>query len=135
MHRIDIVDYLLIAEAVTEIDAGRLGRMIRLAEAESALAAPYAGFGDVERYPTLTEKAAILCSRLVRNHPLSDGNKRAAFISMLEMIERNGHTWTATGDVDEVATTIEKLAAREISETEFIKWVDARIVPLPPRSN
>lgn len=28
-----------------------------------------------------TEKAAVLVERLARNHPLPDGNKRAAFLS------------------------------------------------------
>ena len=40
--------------------------------AESALATPHAGFGDVELYATLLEKAAILLERLARNHPLPD---------------------------------------------------------------
>jgi hypothetical protein len=34
--------------------------------AGSALAAPRAGFGDVERYPTLLEKATVLLERLAR---------------------------------------------------------------------
>lgn len=127
VERLDLIDYLLIAEAITGIDAGRLARTGRIAQAESALAAPFAGFGEVERYPALAEKAAILCSRLVRNHPLPDGNKRAAYIAMLEFVERNGHRWKAAGDVEDCAGTIERLAARQIDEAEFLDWVTARV--------
>lgn len=129
MAPLDLIDYLLIAEAVTGIDAAKLARTGRIAYAESALAAPFAGFGDIDRYPSLAEKAAVLCSRLVRNHPLPDGNKRAAYVTMLEFIERNGHRWSAAGNVEDCAGTIERLAAREIDESELVAWVAARIEP------
>jgi death-on-curing protein len=59
-----------------------------VALAQSALAAPFAGLGDYELYPTLADKAAIYCSRIVRNHPLVDGNKRTAYDVMVEFVER-----------------------------------------------
>jgi prophage maintenance system killer protein len=38
----------------------------------------------------------------VKNHPLPDGNKRCAFLSTVEFVERNGRTWMpAPGDPDE----------------------------------
>ncbi len=46
--------------------------------ADSALHAPAAGFGDTDFYPHFVDKAAVLLVRLARNHPLPDGNKRAA---------------------------------------------------------
>jgi Fic family protein len=33
-------------------------------------------------YPDFVDKAAVLLVRLVKNHPLPDGNKRAAWVSM-----------------------------------------------------
>jgi death-on-curing protein len=91
---IELADFLLIAEAHTGIDAGQLARMDRVVQlAESALAAPFAGYGDVELHPTFVGKAAIYASRLVRNHPLPDGNKRTAYDVMVEFIERNGYTF------------------------------------------
>jgi len=60
MERIEIGDFLLIAESHTAIAAERLARMDRvLVLAQSALAAPFAGFGDVELFPDLHAKAAI----------------------------------------------------------------------------
>jgi prophage maintenance system killer protein len=50
----------------------------RIGLADSALAAPQAGFGGVEAYPDFATKAAVLCWHLVKNHPLPDGNKRCA---------------------------------------------------------
>lgn len=75
---LDLVDYLLIAEAVTGIPAGTLAKLPGIDLADSALHAPHAEFGEVEFHPDFVAKAAVLCARLLRNHPLPDGNKRAA---------------------------------------------------------
>jgi death on curing protein len=115
-------DFLLIAEAVLDIDAQRLSYVVDLGTAESALAAPFAGFGDTEFYPDPATKAAILCSRIVRNHPLPDGNKRVAYLAMREFLARNGINWSRPG-VEETTDMIERLAARDISEEAFAEWV------------
>jgi death on curing protein len=73
---LDLVDFLLIAEAVLDIPAEDLARARRLELAESALHAPAAEFGGVEFYPDPARKAAVLASRLIGDHPLPDGNKR-----------------------------------------------------------
>jgi hypothetical protein len=65
----------------------------RIALADSALAAPRAGFGDQDAYPDLIEKAAVLVEHLARSHPLPDGNKRAAFLSVWLFME---HTHVGT---------------------------------------
>lgn len=126
MDRLSIEDLLLIAEAVLDVPAEKLARAARLGAAASALAAPFAAVGDhgPERYPALADKAAILCSRLVRNHPLPDGNKRVALLAMLELVARNHGVWLPpAGGQDEIARTIERLATRELSEARFVRWV------------
>jgi hypothetical protein len=45
---ISLADYLLIGEAVLGIEAERLARVVKTGPAESALAAPFGGFGDHE---------------------------------------------------------------------------------------
>ena len=127
MNTIGIADYLLIAADVLKVDAERLSRVADLASLESALNAPFAGWGDQDVYPTLHEKAAILCSRLIRNHPLVDGNKRAAYVAMVVFIEINGGTWEHPEDRMEVARVVWQLAGREISEQEFAAWVAERV--------
>jgi death-on-curing protein len=127
-RELELADLLLIGEAVLGIRAEELHRVARLPEAESALAAPHASFGGVEFYPDPAERAAILCSRIIRNHPFPDGNKRIAFLCMIEALHREGIDWVA-GDQNAVADVIEALAAREITENQFIAWVAGRTVP------
>jgi death on curing protein len=122
VERLTIGDLLLIAEAALDTDATRLARIIDVSSAESALAAPFAGFGVLDFYPDPAMKAAILCSRLLRHHPFPDGNKRVAFLAMLELLGRNGHTWIPPED-NEAAEMIERVAARDLTEDDFVAWV------------
>jgi death on curing protein len=130
MERLSIEDLLIIGEAVLEIPAEALARVAWLGAAAPPLASPFAAEADgrPDPYPALADKAAVLCSRLVRNHPLPDGNKRVALLAMLELVDRNGGRWTPpSGGQDEVAATIEDLATRELSEAAFAAWVRARV--------
>jgi death-on-curing protein len=129
MNRIELGDFLIIAEAHTGIDAGQLARMPRVIHlAESALAAPFAGFGDYEVFPALHEKAAVYCTRITAYHPLPDGNKRTAYNVMWEFLARNGTTFKhSNDDLMSTAQMIEDLAANLVSETDFIAWVLERI--------
>jgi death-on-curing protein len=88
---LSLADFLLVAEVATGIPAEALRGLPNLALAESALAAPAASFLGVDFYPEFIDKAAVLCSRIVRNHSLPDGNKRTAFLALVEFVERNGH--------------------------------------------
>lgn len=75
------------------VDAKELKSAVRLGEAESALAAPFAGMGETAFYPDPAQRAAIVCSRIIRNHPLPDGNKRTGYLCMLIQLERAGLTF------------------------------------------
>jgi len=105
----------------------RFDRVLPLAE--SALAAPAAGFGEVEAYPDFAAKAAVLCSRLVRNHPLPDGNKRVAYLCLLEFVARNSRQWTIdpSETVEETVTLIEGLAGGQVSEAHLHRWLEQRL--------
>jgi death-on-curing protein len=128
MQTLALEDFLVIAEAVTGLDATALAQTSHIvARAESALAAPLAEFGAVEAYPQLATKAAVLCSRLVRNHPLPDGNKRVAYLCMIELLRRNGCDWKPVAPVLERAEMVERLAARELTEADFAAWLSAQI--------
>lgn len=125
---LDLADYLLIAEAVTGIQAEILLRSARIALAESALHAPAAAFGEVEFYPGFEMKAAVLCSRLARNHPLPDGNKRAAYLALLEFVERNERSWQrSSDDPHETVMVIEAVATGELSEADLADWIRGRV--------
>lgn len=127
---LDLADYLLIAEAVTGIDAAVLAKAARLELAESALGAPQAAFEEVEFYPEFVTKAAVVCARLTWNHPLPDGNKRAAWVSLREFCARNGFR-LVPNSVDDAVSTMEALAAHQIDEAQLASWIETRIRPQP----
>jgi death-on-curing protein len=67
-----------------------------------------------------------LVERLARNHPLPDGNKRAAFLSMERFLAVNGHPLVDAGpDVD--VPMVEKIAAGKATPAEVAQWLEARI--------
>lgn len=57
---------------------------------ESALAAPFQSYAEVDAYPSIQQKAARLCYGLVMNHPFVDGNKRIGAHAMLVFLLLNG---------------------------------------------
>ncbi|MHB8061745.1 MAG: type II toxin-antitoxin system death-on-curing family toxin [Ruminiclostridium sp.] len=57
---------------------------------ESAVYSVFAGFEDMELYPTVEEKAARLAYAITSNHAFLDGNKRIGIYVMLVTLELNG---------------------------------------------
>jgi death on curing protein len=126
MEPIGVDVYLAIAAELLGVDDRTIGRVAKIPLAESALHAPFASFGGRDFYPGAGTKAGVLCSRLVRNHPLPDGNKRAAYLTMLFFLELSGWTWHPPSE-DERVLMIEGLAGHEVSEDDFVAWVSAHI--------
>jgi death-on-curing protein len=124
-----LAEYLWLAEQVTGVQAETLSKAARIDLADSALHAPAASFGGHEFYPDLVDKAAVLCWRLARNHPLPDGNKRAAWASLVLFIDLNGGTWDPDPpDVDDAEQTMLAVASGEIDEAELATWLRQRLV-------
>lgn len=78
---------------------------------DSALNAPFQGFGTTSAYPSLQQKAARLCYGLVKNHPFVDGNKRIGAHAMLVFLAVNGVELSYTQQ--ELADVILQVAAGE----------------------
>src|SRR5689334_3204995 len=117
MESVDLEDYLLAAEAILDRPAEELKYVVNIGLAESALAAPFASFGGIDFYPEPHQKAAVLCSRIARNHALPDGNKRVALYLLLDFLGRNGYEWTEPhGGQDEIARVMWDVASGDISE-------------------
>lgn len=57
---------------------------------ESAYNVSFQGFGDVDFYPSVEEKAARLGFGLATNHGFVDGNKRTGCIVLLTFLKLNG---------------------------------------------
>lgn len=120
-ERIDVGTYFVIAETFIGIDATALrARPGAVQLAASALAAPFAEFGGFVAYPDVPQRAAIMCSRLVRNHPLPDGNKRAAHAASRLYLTFNDWGWDPAGDDMAVADAVEGVAARRVSEDDLV---------------
>lgn len=94
---LSLAEYVRLAEQVTGIDAATLAKASRLELADSALHAPAAGFGEEDFYPDIIDKAAVLTCRLAWNHPLPDGNKRAAWAALVLFLDLNGPRATRRG--------------------------------------
>jgi death-on-curing protein len=125
----DLADYLAIAAAVTGVDLKTLSNATKLDLADSALHAPSASFSDEEFYPDFCDKAAVLLVRLAKNHPLLDGNKRAAWVTLRLFIEMNAWHWTAYPSVDEAELAVLAVAAGEWDEERTALWLRDCIAP------
>ena len=130
MKYLGLDDIVLIASKVLRIEPEVLLRASRINVADSAVHAPGASFDGVEFHPGLARKVAVLGYRLVRNHPFIDGNKRVAFLAMVEMAERNGASWKEPADDFDGNDTVEMMfaaAGGEIDEATFVRWVETRV--------
>jgi death-on-curing protein len=117
-----------LAEQVTGVDAATLARASRSDLAESALHAPAAGFGDDAFYPDIHDQAAVLCCRLSWNHPLPDGNKRAAWSALVLFIDLNGGVWGPDPpEVDDAERAMLAVAAHEVDESWVATWLRERV--------
>ena len=110
---------------MTGIDALDLARVSRLELLDSALHAPQAGFGETDLYPSLIEKAAVLCIRLTLNHPLPDGNKRLAWIAMVTFLEMNNAELHV--DENDAVLTMMSVAAGDTTIQSLAEWLDRRV--------
>lgn len=63
----------------------------------AVVATIYQGFAGHELYPTVQAKAANLLYLIVKDHPLSDGNKRSAAALFVHFLAHNGQLRDAVG--------------------------------------
>jgi death-on-curing protein len=125
VHHLEFGDYCRIAGEILDLDPEQVARLPNVGLADSALAAPRSGFGDQDAYPTLLEKAAVLVERLARNHPLPDGNKRAAFLAVERFLAVNDRP-IETADPDTDVPMMERIAAGEATPSEIAAWLERR---------
>jgi death-on-curing protein len=68
-----------------------------------------------------------LAVRLAKNHPLPDGNKRAAWVSLRVFIEINGWTWAHMPTVDDAERAVLAIASGEWDIAEFAEWLRGHV--------
>jgi death-on-curing protein len=127
---LDLADYMAIAAAVTGLELDTIIKVTNVDLADSALHAPAAGFGDTDLYPGFVDKAAVLIVRLVRNHPLPDGNKRAAWVTLRYFVELNRWAWRRRPTVDEAEAAVLAIAAGDWDERATAEWLHGHLEPL-----
>ncbi|MCA8887422.1 MAG: type II toxin-antitoxin system death-on-curing family toxin [Parvularculaceae bacterium] len=88
---------------------------------EGALGRPQnlAAYGS----PDVFELAASYAFALVKNHPFLDGNKRTAFLAAYVFLGLNG--FEPDADEAEAAAIVVDLAASNVSEADFARWLEA----------
>ena len=125
---LSLAEYVWLAEQVTGVESAVLMKASRLDLADSALHAPAAGFEAQDFYPDIVDKAAVLTCRLAWNHPLSDGNKRAAWASLVLFIDLNDGVWDPDPpNVDEAEAAMLAVAAHEVDEAWLADWLRSRV--------
>ena len=120
---LDLVDHLAIAAEILDLDERTLQQVTKLDLADSALHAPAAGFGDQDFYSDPVDKAAVLLVRPTKNHPLPDGNKRAAWVALRYFLIVNGWEWTEQPSIDDAEAAMLAIAAGEWDEEHTAEWL------------
>ena len=88
---------------------------------ESALENAFAGFGEMEFYPTVEEKGARLGYTLIANHAFVDGNKRIGLYVMLVFLAVNGVKFDCTQE--ELVQVGLDTAAGAMQYEQLLAWV------------
>ena len=88
---------------------------------ESALENPFQSYGGEELYPSIQAKAARLCYGLVKNHAMTDGNKRLGCHAMLVFLALNVCELEYTQK--ELSDLILDVAADEKQYEDILQWL------------
>jgi len=124
--------YLTLAEVVEVHDlitraTGGGGGIRDLGALESAIAQPKATFDMNDLYPSLIDKAAVLCLSIVQGHPFVDGNKRTGHAAMSTFLLLNGAEIDAS--LDDQEQIMLALASGETNRQQFTDWLSTHVKP------
>ncbi len=81
---------------------------------ESAISRQYAGLGDKLKYDEPIINAASLCYGICCNHPLHNGNKRTALVSLLCHLDKNGYTFSDRANQDNLYSFMVNVAGHNL---------------------
>jgi len=78
---------------------------------------------EIDPYPTIIEKAALLAWRIITGHIFVDGNKRTGMESCRLLLEINGYNMSINQDIVTIAL---RIAKNEIEFSVFVEWLADR---------
>lgn len=88
---------------------------------DSALARPFASFGDCDAFPDDIAKACAMCHAIISNHPFVDGNKRTGAAVLGMVLRANGIDFAP--DHQEFYSTMMGVASSATSLEELTAWI------------
>jgi len=87
---------------------------------EQVIAAAFQTFGDVDPYPEVLAKAAMLLRGVAGGHPFQDGNKRTSFILVMWYLDAMGTRLPPAFDVAGAVTLCVRVAAGDLRDLAAI---------------
>ena len=81
-----------------------------------------------EPFPSLFEKAAAICCRIIRNHVFHDGNKRTGMEACRIFLELNGYKMKIDREVIDMALSI---ATSQVEFEDVVQWLEERTRKIP----
>lgn len=92
---------------------------------EGALYSIQATFGGTELYPSLGEKAAVLCVNLTNAHAFRDGNKRIGVVAMMQFLMAND-VYVNCSDQDLINLGL-GIANHEFDYERVLEWIQQHV--------
>lgn len=87
---------------------------------DAAIGRMQSGFSGQEFYPSILEKAAVLCHSIITTHPFSDGNKRTGFLSAVYFLHDNGFS---IEESEPLADVILEVANDRAGYEHLLQWI------------
>ncbi len=123
MKKLTITDIELIHMQIIDASSGSHGVRDKN-RLESALASQFQEVFGEDLYPTVYEKAAVLASGIIADHPLVDGNKRTGLMVGLVFLNLNGIDTSELSD-KELEDFAVQIAVERLDVPVIAAWLKA----------
>jgi death-on-curing protein len=85
-------------------------------------------YGDGDK--DILDLAVILLFAIAKNHPFEQGNKRAAFITFIAFLKKNGYCLTI-GNTEALGQAVTEIIDSKLDEMKFADVVEQYVALLP----
>lgn len=125
------IDEVLVLHAYQTDKFGGNPKVLDIKLLESALARPQTILSGKDMFPTIYDKAAVLATGIISNHPFVDGNKRTGVHAMLVFLKLNGVEISINDKV--LAKLGNDIAKGTYSTKEVVKYLKENTSQHSPR--